>query len=96
MKWGLFGGTFDPVHTGHLRCAEEIRELFALDRIMFIPASRPPHKDGEAITPFFHRERMIRLAISGARLRAFLQPRNATPAWPNFSAMPGRNFSAMS
>ncbi|HLA05173.1 MAG TPA: nicotinate-nucleotide adenylyltransferase [Syntrophales bacterium] len=65
MKWGIFGGTFDPVHTGHLRCAEEIRESFALDRIMFIPASRPPHKDGEAITPFPHRERMIRLAISG-------------------------------
>jgi len=65
MKWGIFGGTFDPVHAGHLRCAEEIRELFALDRIMFIPASRPPHKDGEAITPFFHREWMIRLAIFG-------------------------------
>ena len=63
MKWGLLGGTFDPIHIGHLRCAEEILEIFDLNRIMFIPASRPPHKiDGE-ITSFYHREQMVRLAI---------------------------------
>jgi len=63
MKWGLLGGTFDPIHLGHLRCAEEIREIFDLDRIIFIPASRPPHKTDACITSFYHRERMIRLAI---------------------------------
>lgn len=65
MKWGLFGGTFDPIHIGHLRCAAEMLELFALNRILFVPASRPPHKLEGAITPFRHREQMIRLAIEG-------------------------------
>ena len=65
MKWGLFGGTFDPIHIGHLRCAEEMMELFDLNRIIFLPASRPPHKINAAITPFYHREQMIRLAIEG-------------------------------
>jgi nicotinate-nucleotide adenylyltransferase len=63
MKWGLFGGTFDPIHIGHLRCAEEIRELFQLNRVIFVPASRPPHKLYGEITAFDHRERMVRLAI---------------------------------
>ena len=63
MKWGLFGGTFDPIHIGHLRCATEIQELFSLNRIIFVPASRPPHKLDGTITPFYHREQMIRLAI---------------------------------
>jgi nicotinate-nucleotide adenylyltransferase len=65
MKWGLFGGTFDPIHIGHLRCATEMLEIFALNRIVFVPASRPPHKLEGAITPFYHREQMIRLAIEG-------------------------------
>ncbi len=65
MKWGLFGGTFDPIHIGHLRCASEMLELFHLNRIIFVPAARPPHKPNAAITPFCHREQMIRLAIDG-------------------------------
>ncbi|MCX5837063.1 MAG: nicotinate-nucleotide adenylyltransferase [Deltaproteobacteria bacterium] len=65
MKWGLFGGTFDPIHIGHLRCASEMLELFDLNRIIFVPAARPPHKLNAAITPFHHREQMIRLAIDG-------------------------------
>jgi nicotinate-nucleotide adenylyltransferase len=65
MKWGLFGGTFDPVHLGHLRCASEMLEIFDLNRIIFVPAARPPHKLNSAITPFYHREQMIRLAIEG-------------------------------
>jgi nicotinate-nucleotide adenylyltransferase len=64
-KWGLFGGTYDPVHIGHLRCAVEMLELFDLNRVMFIPASRPPHKLDAAITPFYHRGQMVRLAIEG-------------------------------
>ncbi len=65
MKWGLLGGTFDPIHVGHLRCAEEILEIFALNRIIFVPASRPPHKIEADITSFYHREQMVRLAIEG-------------------------------
>ncbi len=65
MKWGILGGTFDPIHIGHLRCAEEIRELFALNQVLFIPASQPPHKDAPAITSFAQRARMVQLAIAG-------------------------------
>ncbi|MCX7982537.1 MAG: nicotinate-nucleotide adenylyltransferase [Syntrophales bacterium] len=63
MRWGIFGGSFDPIHFGHLRCAEEVRELMQLDRIIFIPAGRPPHKDPQDLTPFAHRYEMVRLAI---------------------------------
>jgi len=63
MKWGLFGGTFDPIHVGHLRCAEEVREIFDLDRIIFIPAARQPLKTEQDITPYVHRARMVELAI---------------------------------
>ncbi len=65
MKWGLLGGTFDPIHIGHLRCAEEVLEIFELNRIIFVPASRPPHKIEADITSFYHREQMVRLAIEG-------------------------------
>jgi nicotinate-nucleotide adenylyltransferase len=63
MKWGLLGGTFDPIHLGHLRGAEEMLEIFNLNRIIFVPSSRPPHKLEAEITSFNHREQMIRLAI---------------------------------
>jgi nicotinate-nucleotide adenylyltransferase len=65
MKWGLFGGTFDPIHFGHLRAAEEMLQIFNLNRIIFIPSSRPPHKLDAAITSFYHREQMVRMAIDG-------------------------------
>jgi nicotinate-nucleotide adenylyltransferase len=63
MRWGLLGGTFDPIHYGHLRGAEEMLEIFQLNRIIFVPSSRPPHKLEAEVTPFNHREQMIRLAI---------------------------------
>jgi len=71
MKWGLLGGTFDPIHTGHLRCAEEILEIFDLNRIIFVPASKPPHKIHGDITSFHHREQMITLAIEGNPVFSF-------------------------
>ncbi|MBN2515491.1 MAG: nicotinate-nucleotide adenylyltransferase [Deltaproteobacteria bacterium] len=63
MKWGLFGGTFDPIHMGHLRCAVEVREIFDLDRIIFIPAAQQPLKTDKKVTPFHHREQMVKLAV---------------------------------
>lgn len=64
MKWGLLGGTFDPIHLGHLRCAEEIRESFGLEKVLFVPAARPPLKRTN-VTPFPDRLKMIELAIRG-------------------------------
>lgn len=67
MRIGLFGGTFDPIHWGHLRSAEEVREAFRLDRVLFIPASTPPHKKRRPTTSAEDRLHMVRLAISGNR-----------------------------
>ncbi len=63
LKIGIFGGTFNPVHFGHLRTAEEVCEQLGLDRIIFIPASRPPHKNTSGIAPFVHRWKMLELAL---------------------------------
>src|SRR5262245_6615036 len=64
MRIGLFGGTFDPIHWGHLRSAEEVSETFGLDRVYFIPASIPPHKRGQTTTPARNRLEMVRLAVA--------------------------------
>jgi len=60
---GLFGGTFNPIHWGHLRAAEEIQEDFQLKKVVFIPALIPPHKNGESILSSQHRLQMVQLAI---------------------------------
>lgn len=62
---GVFGGTFDPVHLGHLILAEQCRETGRLDEVWFVPAGNPPHKKGHAITRFEQRVEMIELAIAG-------------------------------
>lgn len=59
------GGTFDPVHLGHLRTAEEAAESLVLDKVLFIPAADPPHKPGCGVLDFEHRWRMLELAIAG-------------------------------
>jgi nicotinate-nucleotide adenylyltransferase len=64
---GLLGGTFDPVHIGHLIMAESARDALALERIEFIPTHIPPHKADELITPEYDRVAMLRAAIDGVR-----------------------------
>lgn len=59
------GGTFDPIHLGHLAVAEEAREVLDLDRVLFVPAGRPPHKDAGDVSPIEHRLAMVELAIAG-------------------------------
>jgi len=62
MKVGIFGGTFNPIHYGHLRAAEEVREKVALDRILFIPSGSPPLKSRD-IASAKHRYEMTRRAL---------------------------------
>lgn len=61
---GLFGGTYNPIHLGHLRGAEEIRVAFHLDEVIFIPSAIPPHKATEEIIDAKHRLKMVKLAIA--------------------------------
>jgi len=63
QRLGLFGGTFNPIHYGHLRSAEEVCEALALTQLWFIPAGHPPHKTTPDITPFEVRLEMTRLAV---------------------------------
>jgi nicotinate-nucleotide adenylyltransferase len=65
MRVGLYGGTFDPVHFGHLVLAEQCREQLSLDSVWFIPAGTPPHKAGREISPGPSRAEMLECAIAG-------------------------------
>jgi nicotinate-nucleotide adenylyltransferase len=58
----LFGGTFDPVHDAHLRIAQEALCDFSLDRVLFVPAAHPPHKDPRGVTPYEDRFHMVEIA----------------------------------
>ena len=65
MKLGVLGGTFDPIHLGHLAAAEAARSALALDRVLFVPAGDPWLKAGATISPGEHRLAMVRAAIEG-------------------------------
>jgi len=62
---GILGGTFDPVHVGHLRAAEEVREGQDLDEVRLVPAAVPPHKERAGVVAAPHRLRMVELALAG-------------------------------
>lgn len=62
-KVGIFGGTFDPVHLGHLRAAEEIKRILELEKVYFIPSAIPPHKKQAEITPSKNRLKMLEIAL---------------------------------
>lgn len=64
MKVGIFGGTFDPIHFGHLLLAEQAMDTASLNEIWFIPAGEPPHKQEKTITLAEDRKRMVELAIA--------------------------------
>jgi nicotinate-nucleotide adenylyltransferase len=66
-KIGVFGGTFDPPHVGHLIIAESAREQLGLSRVIFVPAAHAPHKRGRGTTAPLHRLTMTRLAVRGHR-----------------------------
>lgn len=64
-KIGILGGTFNPIHYGHLAAGEEVRDRLKLDRMLFIPSFLPPHKQDEAVPSAIHRMEMVRLAVGG-------------------------------
>ena len=84
MRLAIFGGTFDPIHKAHAAMAREAADRFHLDRVLFVPASNPPHKPGGTYASFEDRVRMAELAITGdAR---FEVSRLEDHARPNYSA----------
>ena len=60
----LFGGTFDPIHEAHLQLAKEAMKRFSLDRVLFVPARNPPHKDPDSLTPYEDRFQMVKIACT--------------------------------
>lgn len=67
MNIGLFGGTFDPVHRGHIAIAKAALEQYKLHRVYFVPANNPPHKQKQPLLPFVHRFAMLTLATASEK-----------------------------
>jgi nicotinate-nucleotide adenylyltransferase len=67
MNIGLFGGSFDPIHHGHVALARAAKERYELGRIYFVPVNIPPHKQRQPLAPYFHRYAMVVLATMGEK-----------------------------
>jgi nicotinate-nucleotide adenylyltransferase len=90
---GLFGGTFDPPHFGHLALAEWARVTLGLERVWFVPAGEPPHKRRAMRSPVRHRVAMTRLAVRGNAAFAVSTLESARPG-PSYTADTVRAFAA--
>jgi nicotinate-nucleotide adenylyltransferase len=63
VKLGIFGGSFDPIHAGHIRPAAAARQQLGLDKVMFLPTAQPPHKPDRVLAPALRRYAMVELAL---------------------------------
>jgi nicotinate-nucleotide adenylyltransferase len=79
LRLGILGGTFDPIHLGHLRTAEEIGQELGLKKVYLIPSASPPHKTREPIAPFHHRLAMAQLAVGDSSLLEVLDLEGKRP-----------------
>ncbi len=88
MNIGLFGGTFDPIHRGHLNVARTAAERFRLREIWFVPADIPPHKQKAPVTSYFHRYSMVALALADEPdfLPSLLRLRSRKHTWSGIRA----------
>ncbi len=101
MNIGFFGGTFDPIHHGHMALARTAKERFGLGRILFVPAHLPPHKQRQPLAPFCHRYAMVALATLGEKgfVPSLLEgptdsiPTNSGKARQHSSGSPAANYS---
>ncbi len=97
MNIGLFGGSFDPIHRGHLALAQAAAERFALKQVLFVPASVPPHKQKQPMTAFVHRYAMVALGTQDEKqfvpslLEAPVEPRPAGAGKTTVAPLP--NFT---
>ena len=96
MNLALFGGTFDPVHSGHIAAARAAQAAFSLDQIHFVPARVPPHKRERHLTPFPHRHAMVALACAGSPgfMPSILESRGEMQGDPNYSITTIRKMAA--
>ena len=82
MKTGVYGGTFNPIHNGHLHIVEEFRRGLGLDRVLLIPAHVPPHKTAPDLAPAGDRLEMCRLACEGTQFEVSdLEIRRGGPSY---------------
>jgi len=94
MNIGLFGGTFDPIHHGHLALARAAQDRFELGRIHFVPCNIPPHRPQGPVASYFHRYAMVALATKGEKafLPSLLEAPEASPSGAGRSG-PRPNYS---
>ncbi len=85
MRLGIFGGTFDPVHFGHLALAEECLAVAGLDEVWLVPAASPPHKGEKKLSRFDQRKEMLELAIAGNE-KFKVEPMEADRPGPSFTS----------
>ncbi|MGO9647805.1 putative nicotinate-nucleotide adenylyltransferase [Candidatus Sulfotelmatobacter kueseliae] len=96
MNIGLYSGTFDPIHRGHLALAQAAQERFTLGRIYFVPTGNPPHKQRQPLTPFAHRYAMVVLATMAEKtfVPSLLEAPGAAPVGgKKTAAVPEVNYS---
>jgi nicotinate-nucleotide adenylyltransferase len=89
MNIGLFGGSFDPIHRGHISLAQAAASKYSLRQVLFVPVNVPPHKQKQEITPFVHRYAMVGLATQG--MKQFVPSLLEAPA--QVSKRPDTNYS---